>query len=373
MPKNPAIHPYFKRRSNIHSYLKRARADNKRHHPTTPPPVTTVWTVPSLAHAYGCPANAPGGGVIGIVELGGGWNKSDVQQAFEAMNLPQPNITDISVDGTENRPGGQADGEVALDIQVAGGFYAYCTGRPAKINVYWSQDIATGITRATSDGCDVISISWGASEPNWSATELDATEAAAEAAVKAGTIVFAASGDNSADDGGGSTAVDAPASCPHIIGCGGTSKPQSGPEMVWGVANQPDGSGTGGGFSARFPVQPWQLHCPPPPTGLGRMVPDVAGNADPNSGWDVVLDGQVQVFGGTSAVAPMWAGLLAACGTKLGWITPALYQNQDCFETKIPGSNGVYTEPPNPGPCTGIGVPVGTAIVSLFETPAAVA
>ena len=58
-------------------------------------------------------------------------------------------------------PQNDADGEVALDIQVAGAAYAVATGKAANIRVYWSQDITKAIIAATSDGCDVCSISWG--------------------------------------------------------------------------------------------------------------------------------------------------------------------------------------------------------------------
>ena len=361
----PLVHSYLKRRSHIHSYLKRTAA-HRRHHPVAPPPPATSWTIPALCAAYKWPAGtAVGSGVIAIVELGGGWNASDVAAAFQAMGQPIPAITDVSVDGTTNSPGSDADGEVALDIQVSGASYFCATGKPATIRMYWSRDIASAVTKAAADGCDVCSISWGASESVWGSAALDAMESAAAAATAAGMVVLAASGDNSADDGGGATAVDAPASCPHVVGCGGTTKPATGAETVWGGSN-PDGSGTGGGYSAHFGAQPWQLGIPPAPARLGRMVPDVAADADPNTGYDIVLDGQVQVFGGTSAVAPLYAGLVAAAGTKLGFITPKLWENTAAFNQNIAGTNGVYSQPPNPGPCSGLGSPLGAAVAALL-------
>jgi kumamolisin len=362
----PPIHSYLKRRSHIHSYLKRTAA-HRRDHRAAPPPPAISWTIPALCSAYNWPAGtAVGSGLIAIVELGGGWNTSDVAAAFQAMGQPIPTITDVSVDGTTNSPGSDADGEVALDIQVSGASYFCATGKSATIRMYWSQDIASAVTKAAEDGCDVCSISWGASESVWGQASLNAMEAAAAAATATGMVIFAASGDNSADDGGGATAVDAPASCPHVIGCGGTTKPATGTEMVWGGAN-PDGNGTGGGYSANFGVQAWQLGIPSAPTGLGRMVPDVAADADPNTGYDIVLDGQVQVFGGTSAVAPLYAGLVAAAGTKLGFISPTLWKNAAAFNENIPGTNGVYSQPPCPGPCSGLGSPIGEAVAALFE------
>jgi hypothetical protein len=248
----PLVHSYLKRRSHVHSYLKRAAA-HRRHHPVAPPPPATSWTIPALCSAYNWPAGtAVGNGVIAIVELGGGWNASDVAAAFQAMNQPIPAITDVSVDGTTNSPGSDADGEVALDIQVSGASYFCATGKPATIRMYWSRDIATAVTKAAADGCDVCSISWGASESVWGSAALDAMESAAAAATAAGMVVLAASGDNSADDGGGATAVDAPASCPHVVGCGGTTKPATGAATVWGGSN-PDGSKHWVRHRARWP------------------------------------------------------------------------------------------------------------------------
>src|SRR5277367_5576122 len=136
-------------------------------------------------------------------------------------------------------------------------------------------------------------------------------------------VVFAASGDNDSSDGGANSAnVDLPASCPHVIGCGGTSKTAT-RETVWN--NDPgktNGEGTGGGYSTLFkPMPGWQIGAP---NGPGRMAPDVAANADPVTGYQVVVHGQQQTFGGTSAVAPLYSGLFAALGTKLGFITPKL-------------------------------------------------
>jgi kumamolisin len=118
---------------------------------------------------------------------------------------PVPQITDVSVDGTTNTPDpspNSPDGEVALDIQVAAAAYFVATGVPATIRVYWAQDIATAVRQATTDGCDVCSISWGADEAVWGASAGQDMEQAAIDATNAGMIVFAASGDNDSSDGG---------------------------------------------------------------------------------------------------------------------------------------------------------------------------
>jgi kumamolisin len=333
------------------------------------------WTVPDLCTAYNWPTGLGGGGVIAIVELGGGWIQSDMDSFFAGIDQPTPNILDVSVDSTKNTPDSgpnSADGEVALDIQLAGAAYFAATGHPATIRVYWSQDIAAAVRAATADGCDVCSISWGSDEANWRANNSQSgqdMELAATQATAAGMVVFAASGDNDSSDGGPTRAnVDLPASCPHVIGCGGTSKTASA-ETVWN--NNPgnaDGEGTGGGYSTMFPMPSWQAGAP---HGPGRMVPDVAANADPNTGYEIFLHGAATVVGGTSAVAPLYAGLFAAFGIKLGFVTPELWMNHLCFNDITVGNNGAFRARSGPDACTGLGSPIGVKLAQLLAHPAA--
>ena len=359
-------HPYFKLRSQV-----------KRITHLVPGAATAAaWDVPQLCKAYKWPTGLAGGGTIAIVELGGGWVQSDVDSYFQSVGQPSPQITDVSVDGTQNNPGQSgsavdADLEVALDIEVSGAAYYAATGKRATIRMYWSQDIASAVQKAASDGCDVCSISWGADEANWGKTAADQMESAAAAATKAGMIVFAASGDNDSSDGGPTPAnVDVPSSCPHVVGCGGTYKTTS-EETVWNDnPGKTNGEGTGGGYSTFFPVQSFQIGAPPPPAGStagkGRMVPDVTGNADPNTGYNIFVHGSAMVVGGTSAVAPLYAGLFAAFGTRLGFVTPTVWKNQQAFHDITVGDNGFYSAGPGPDPCSGVGAPIGSSIAALF-------
>jgi kumamolisin len=222
-----------------------------------------------------------------------------------------------------------------------------------------------GISAAVSSGCDVLSISWGADETAWGTDNADQTETAAQSAADSGLAIFAASGDNSSSDGDVGANVDLPSACPHIIGCGGTTKtPFS--EVVWGDGT-PNGRGTGGGYSTLFSPPDFQIGAPPSPGQPGRMVPDVAANANPDTGYLIVVNGQEIQIGGTSAVAPFYAGLFAAFGRQLGFVLPNLWQNPEAFEDVIQGSNGSFNASVGPDPCTGLGVPIGQALASLFS------
>jgi kumamolisin len=367
MTKSPSYqcHPYVKLRKKAKPGAKAADAS-----------ADATWTVPNLCTAYNWPTGLAGGGLIAIVELGGGWVQSDIDAFFQSIGQPSPSITDVSVDGTQNTPNqpgqaGEADYEVALDIEVAGAAYYAATGQAATIRVYWSQDIGTAVAAAQNDGCDVCTISWGSDEANWGNTAAEAMEATAQAATAAGMAVFAASGDNDSSDGGQTPAnVDCPSSCPHVVGCGGTSKTSTA-ETVWNDnPGETDGEGTGGGYSTIFPVQAFQIGAPLAPAGTqygsGRMIPDVCANADPDTGYEIYVHGSSAVVGGTSAVAPLYAGLFAAFGNKLGFVTPTLWQNQTAFNDITVGNNGFYDAAVGPDPCSGIGSPIGTSIAALF-------
>jgi kumamolisin len=230
--------------------------------------------------AYAWPKNQLGGGVVAILSCFGGWRPEDVSAFAETLSQPVADVIDVPIDATNDpRSDDQGDWEMALDIQLAAASYCHATGSPATIRVYWTLLLVKGIQAAVSDGCDVCSISWAASESKWSQSAALAVESTAKKATDAGMVVLAASGDNNSSDGGpGNASVDLPSSCPHVIGCGGTRKTML-DECVWnanpGVA---DGQGTGGGFSQIFtPLPNWQIATP---NGPGKMVPDVSANAD---------------------------------------------------------------------------------------------
>ncbi len=364
----------------IRSYLQRPRPGLRPADQATARP----WRMGDLCAAYDWPSKCPGGGVIAILEFGGGWVKSDLDGFFKQAGLPAPRITDVVVSGpgnTPNRhrndPAGDPDGEVALDIQIAAASYSIATGEAAELRIYWCDpadfgSMASAIAAAAADGCDVCSVSWGTDEANWQMISQQAgvdyvgrLNAAAQAATKTGMVVFAAAGDNDSSDGGPDPAnVDLPSSSPFVVGCGGTRKSATG-ETVWNEdPGNPDGNGTGGGFSRLFqPMPPWQANAP---HGPGRMVPDVAADADPQTGYTIFVHGATEVVGGSSAVSPLFAGLFASFGRKLGFVTPTLWMNQTAFHDITEGDNGYFRAAPGPDPCSGLGSPIGQRLAALF-------
>jgi kumamolisin len=179
---------------------------------------------------------------------------------------------------------------------------------------------------------------------------------------------------------------DFPASSPHALACGGTkligntSSFAITSEVVWNELASNEGAG-GGGVSDVYPVPSWQAGAGVPVSasggGSGRGVPDVAGNADPLTGYLVVVDGQQEPIGGTSAVAPLWAGLIArlaqATGKTFGLMQPLLYAGvapgtaQPGFNDIVAGGNGAYQAGPGWDACTGLGSPNGAALLKLLS------
>lgn len=349
-----------------------ASRDRVRPYLKAHPASAQSWSIKQLCEAYDWPQSLQGGGSIAIIELGGGWAESDVEQYFKQEELAVPQIFDVSVDGTENSPSAPpsiADREVTAEIQIVGASYAVATGKAATIRIYWTRDITAAIHRAALDGCDVCCVAWGADEAIWGLSAALELEQAAIEATKAGMVIFAASGDNDSSDGGPTPSnVDLPASAPHVVACGGTTKtPKS--ESVWNsTPGEATGKGTGGGYSRFFAPMPlWQAGAP---HGPGRMVPDVASNADPSTGYQIVFRGAREVVGGTSAAAALYTGLFAALGNKLGFITPELYLHSTCFTDITSGDNGAQRAKIGPDPCTGLGSPTGKRLAALFTDPA---
>lgn len=361
------------------------------------------YTPVQVAQLYDFPTGASDNGsgeCIALIELGGGYKHKDLQTYFKQLNIPMPKVSSVSVDKGHNHPTGtvdSADGEVDLDIEIAG---AIAPG--AHIAVYFAPNTDRGfldaITKAVHDTThnpSVISISWGSAEANWTAQAMQAMDEAFQTAAILGVTVCVAAGDNGSSDAvtDGLAHVDFPASSPYALACGGTrlatANNAAPTETVW---NDGTNSATGGGISDVFDLPTWQANAKVPPSvnanhRIGRGVPDVTGDADPQTGYSVYVDGQSAVFGGTSAVAPLWAGLIALInqqrGLSVGYLNPILYQNYaqlvqaNALHDITSGNNGAYSAGPGWDACSGVGSPDGTklrdALVSASLTDASTA
>lgn len=357
------------------------------------------YTPVELGAIYRMPADTDGSGqALAVIELGGGYTTSDLQSYFSDLGLPMPDVQSRGVDGARNSPNsdlGGADGEVMLDIEVAGAL-----APAAQLRVYFAPNTDAGFLDAVvaasreTPAPAAISISWGASEDAWSGQSRTAMDQAFADAALLGITVTAAAGDSGSSDGSGDAAahVDFPASSAHALACGGTSlqaDPATGQvtsETVWNHGSA--GGATGGGVSDAFGLPDWQAAAGVPAhggsgTSSGRGVPDVAADADPQTGYQVLVDGQELVYGGTSAVAPLWAALVCrlvqSLGRPLGLAQPALYAGAAAgaappgFRDVTSGGNGAYSAGPGWDACTGLGVPVGdellTALAGSGSTP----
>ncbi len=367
-----------------------ARYHYRRHHQKAA--AATSYTPPQVAEIYQFPAGTDGTGqTIGIIELGGGFSASDLDTYFSGLGLPVPSVTAQGVDGASNVPGQDpngADGEVELDIEVAGS-----VAPGAAQVVYFAPNTDQGFIDAVTTAVQAtptpvaVSISWGQSEDSWTAQSRSSLDAAIADGAALGVTVTVAAGDNGSSDGAtdGQPHVDFPASSPHALACGGTTlqaDPSTGvisSETVWNDGSQ--GGATGGGVSDVFALPAWQASAGVPDNASGssgRGVPDVAGNADPETGYQILVDGQQTVIGGTSAVAPLWAALISrlaqATGTQFGLIQQQLYagvtagQAAPGFQDITVGNNGAFSAGPGWDACTGLGSPNGTALLSQLST-----
>jgi kumamolisin len=230
----------------------------------------------------------------------------------------------------------------------------------------------------------VVSISWGGPESMWSAQSVNAFNDVLQSAAALGVTICVASGDSGSSDAAGDPGdqVDFPASSPYVLACGGTHLSASAQgitnEVVWNDGAQ--GGASGGGVSTVFALPVWQKGLEVSRTGGSggtgaalsmRGVPDVAGDASPATGYDVLIDGEETVVGGTSAVAPLWAALIArinaAAGRASGFVNPKLYAAKSACRDITEGNNGSFAASPGWDACTGLGSPDGAKVAAALK------
>jgi kumamolisin len=277
-----------------------------------------------------------------------------------------------------------------LDIEVAGTVVPKAT-----IAVYFAPNTNKGFLDAinaaihdTERKPGVVSISWGSPE---SAAEAQSNQAYHELFVEAaalGVTVCAATGDHgSADMAGGDwdggIHADHPAVDPYVLACGGTQIDGAGRDVAWNDgtpfdANSPDGGGWagGGGVSTVFELPAYQKKAKIPKSLVsgktGRGIPDIAMSA---TNYFTRTHGFDGASGGTSAVAPLMAALVArlnqAKGKNVGFLNPFLYANAAVVAGDVvSGSNAIvgaakgYKARKGWDACTGLGTPIGEKILA---------
>ncbi|MGC0773109.1 MAG: S53 family peptidase [Candidatus Acidiferrum sp.] len=364
--------------------------------------VPTGFTPPQLASLYNFPTNLDGTGqTIAILELGGGFHPQELTTYFQNLGVAKPpSVTAATYpNGGTNSPGTNAldpnnpDVEVMLDIEVCGSI-----APGAKIVVYFGPDasdqsflnVMSAILGDTINKPNIVSISWGGPEDGATAQFRNEFDQLLQTAAHLGVTVCVAAGDNGSADFStgnpswdGKAHVDFPASSPFALACGGTQLSASSgaisKEVVW---HDGANDGTGGGVSRFFALPSYQQNAGVPPAAdpagpVMRGVPDVSGDAAPASGYRIICDGTsfpdpsqgIPPVGGTSAVAPLWAGLIARINQGLnkpvGFINPLLYAAtaNTAFRDVTQGENGDYKAGAGWDACTGLGSPNGQKLL----------
>lgn len=359
------------------------------------------WTPREMADYYGWPEDAHATGqTIAIIDLGEVLDPDEMKVDLAKLGLDHIDFEIVPVDGAKGPTPGPAI-ETHIDLEIIA---SLCP--EARIRVYFCKQsfaaLAKGIAQATDDGCDVITISWGAPESSLSSGDIYRINKALEAAAAAGVSVCAASGDAGAsglvdpktykviNDPSGRVHAVFPASSPFVLACGGTALMRGDDKALYEVAwNNTDAGGraTGGGVSAQFDPPDWQkgLDVPSVNRGAapGRILPDVSALAAVGAWAFYDKDGTLDPEGGTSAVAPFFAAICAVANTqriqsakpRLGFVNPRLYQlarggklfhditkgdNRVC-----PGGNG-YAAQTGFDACTGWGTPRAEKLIAAL-------
>jgi len=372
--------------------------------------------IDALARAYSFPEGFDGTGeTIALIELGGGFRPKDIRDFCSRLGIAAPRITVVEIGSAKNRPASpravhefldaasgtrklsakteQSDAfaaaqctvEVTMDIEIVA---ALAPG--AHVVVYFASLDDLGLFRAISHAVhdarhrpSILSISWSMPEHEISKSEMNAIEDVLREAAALGITVFGSTGDNGALNGSSDRpSVNYPASSPHCLACGGTSRIESArvfQEVVWNATHHGIPGASGGGVSDHFPLPAWQADArvpAGPERRKGRGVPDVAGLADPRHGCELLIDGRVFTSSGTSAVAPMWAALVArlnqALGRRCGHLHPHIYrlgkERAGALRPVVKGDNGFYKARKGWNACTGYGTPRGNELLAHLQS-----
>ncbi|MFK7836330.1 MAG: S53 family peptidase [Sulfitobacter sp.] len=364
------------------------------------------WTPLEVARHYGLPDDLDGAGqTIAVIDMGEVMDMAELAVDFEKLGAPMPKVTLIDLNAGPAIPQlGPSAIETHIDVEIVG---SLCP--KAHIHIYRCafnfRALADAIARAVKDDVDVISISWGAREDALASGDIARIENALHDARTAGITACVASGDAGASgmtdpkthapipDPTGGVHCIYPGSSPQVLSCGGTQiMEQDGKrrEVVWNNTAT-GGRSSGGGVSKQFLPPEWQkaFHIPSRNrgAGLGRISPDVAAAAAVKDWKFFDQSGKVDLEGGTSAVAPLYAALtalanqqrIAAGKSRLGFLNDRLYAlaaKGGVFDDITEGTNAVapgglgYDARKGYDACTGWGTPrIGMLLNALVEWP----
>jgi kumamolisin len=366
-----------------------------------PPPPNPGTKHPSaFRRLYAFPTRAIGRDqCIGVLEFGGGFERRKLRAYLSRLGSSAPTIVVREVGSGRNRPVNQPgtlspDVEVYMDLEILAG-----VAPGATLVVYFAENSNRGWVEALHAAIfderhrlSVLSISWGQAEQYWDGQTIAAIDEALRMAALRGITVCCSSGDRGVFEAGRHPyTVPFPASSPHVLACGGTKlemRASGGTrETVWNESGTV-GLTSGGGISRAFDLPPFQEGCDVPArfgtTRSGRGTPDVAANASSLTGYLILADDTSMSMGGTSAAAPLWAGLIAclneALGRRIGYLTPLLYrhgaQRRGALRDVRVGNNQMsgrrgYKARPGWDPCTGLGSPHGVTLLQWLKTAGA--
>jgi kumamolisin len=402
----------------VHPFLSGTR----QRRPVLPPRphagARLVPTVRDLCRRYAFPPELQGcGQTVGIVLPGGGFAPYGLSTYFGELGFPEPDIQVVPVGPASNDPAPLAEVqqylldttlgwpglprserprtlpmvpppfddprvpwtiEGMMDVQILAGVVPQ-----AKVRVYvceyTGQGIHDALCQAADDGVTALSLSFSGPEDQADPCfRMLVDRGLMYAALKCVTVCGSSGNCGSTGDGDTRLMVNYPPSSPWILGCGGTLLAHDG-EVVWNEEALGMHGASGGGFSSIYPKPRWQAGTP----GAQRGVPDVASDAAYASGVWLWFDFTEQPIGvnsssaGTSAAAPLWAGLAAilseGLGAPLGFAPPRLYAARAAMQLITVGNNiitsGVdhYYAHRGWNACTGLGRPDGTALLQALS------
>ena len=347
-------------------------------------PTSTLVPATHFAKRYNFPKLDGAGQCIGIIELGGGFTHRDLHAYFKSIGVATPDVAAISVHHGGARKPQFADGEVMLDIEVAG-----AVAPKARIAVYFAPQRGSGfldaVNAAVHDAVrspSVISISWSSPENHAAKQTINAFHEVFLEAAALGITMCASAGDHgtagmAAADWDRKIHVAHPSTDDLVLACGGTQIDEHGNDVVWndGTPLSAGGWASGGGISQTRGVPAYQkgVKLPRPLAGKrGRGVPDIAMSA---TGYLSRVHGSQGPQGGTSAVAPLMAGLIAllnqAKKKNVGWLNPFLYANagRGIVKYVTKGTNAIaktvkgYRARAGWNACAGLGTPDGVELL----------